>query len=226
MKTLSTAAAALAGLALAASAQNRPATTLPAPTFHGDIKTLAPLPAAELTEAPRELADTTSASPLASAPTPASRTELPQEFRLPLDFSEVRFAESIDGELWARGESWKMRFGADAATFVPFFSSRSPRNFDITFDLLGVTAGGRTLALGASADVRRSGDAVTLDHGLVDEVYELGLREVEQKFVIESLPARGDVVVRLAARTELAGASSEAGFTFANDWGRDRKSVV
>ncbi|MCY3003063.1 MAG: hypothetical protein NTV21_14770 [Planctomycetota bacterium] len=220
MKTLSTAAAALAGLALAASAQTRPAATHPPTLFHGDVKTPAPLPVAEVPEPARQLVDTTPASPLASAPTPASRTELPQEMRLPLDFSEVRFGESIDGELWARGESWKMRFGSDSATFVPFFSSRSPRNFDITFDLLGVTAGSRTLALGSSADVRRSGDAVTLDHGLVDEVYELGLREVEQKFVIESLPAQGDVVVRLAARTELAGASSEAGFTFANDWGR------
>lgn len=220
MKTLCTLAAALAGLALVASAQNRPATTLPLPTFHGDVKTLAPLPAADAPEVARELIDTTTSSPLAATPSPASRTELPQEARLPLDFSEVRFAESIDGELWARGESWKMRFGADAATFVPFFSSRSPRNFDITFDLLGVTAGGRSLALGSSADVRRSGDAVTLDHGIVDEVYELGLRDVEQKFVIEALPARGDVVVRLAARTELAGTTSQAGFTFANDWGR------
>ena len=220
MKTLSTAAAALAGLALAAAAQNRPATTLPPTTFHGDVKTPAPLPVAVVAEPARQRADTTPTSLLASAPTPASRTELPQEMRLPLDFSEVRFAESIDGDLWARGESWKMRFGSDSATLVPFFSSRSPRNFDITFDLLGVTAGGRTLALGSSADVRRSGDAVTLDHGLVDEVYELGLREVEQKFVIESLPAQGDVVVRLGARTELTGASSEAGFTFANDWGR------
>lgn len=219
MKTLCSLATALAALALAASAQNRPAVTLPVTlpvTLNtGDIKTPAPASVAPTVEAER-----VANAPNHLAPTEASREEVPQEMRLPLDFSEVRFAETTDGELWARGESWKMRFGPDCATFVPFFSSRSPRNFDIAFDLASVTVGQRSIPLADSAEVRRSGDAVTLDHGLVDEVYELGLREVEQKFVIESLPAQGDVVVRLAARTELAGASSESGFTFSNEWGR------
>lgn len=214
MKTLSSAALVLAGLALTATAQNRPAITLPPTVYPGDVKAPAPLPLSEAVDSSRAPADAS------DAPTEASREEQPQEVRPPLDFSEVRYAQSPEGELWARGESWKMRFGSDNATFVPFFSSRAPRNFDITFDLAEVTVDGRALHLAGSADVRRAGDAVTLDHGLVDEVYELGLREIEQKFVIESLPAQGDVVVRLAARTELAGASSESGFTFSNDWGR------
>ena len=202
-------------LAAVASAQLPERSKLPFPAPQADVKTPAPIEAAlpSSPEAPR-----TAVAAVAPAP-----TEDEQKFvALPagIDFSEVRYQTGIDGALWARGASYKMSFTPESATLVPFFSSRAPRNFDIAFNLRSVAVGGSELALLDSASVRQSGDVVTLDHGNVDELYELGLNQVEQKFVIESLPKAGALVLRLGATTELAGCADEGGFTFANDWGR------
>jgi hypothetical protein len=150
------------------------------------------------------------ANALASVPTSAVKG---------LDFSSVRYQDGADGALWARGRTYKARFDSASATVVPYFSPRAPRNFDVRFELQSVTAGGEALRFDGEALVSRSGDVVTLDRGLVDEQYVLGIEQLEQKFVLEQLPAAGDLTVRMAVRTELQGSTSDSGFRFANEWG-------
>jgi hypothetical protein len=155
-------------------------------------------------------ASTDATSAPAAAPTSALKG---------IDFSAVRYQDGPDGALWARGRTYKARFDSASATVIPYFSSRAPRNFDLRFELSSVTAGGEALRLDSEAVVRRDGDLVTLDRGLVDEQYVLGLQQLEQKFVLEQLPAAGDLTVRMAVRTELEGSTSDSGFRFANEWG-------
>ncbi len=150
------------------------------------------------------------ANAVASAPTSAAKG---------IDFRTVRYQDGADGALWARGRTYKARFDSASATVVPYFSSRAPRNFDLRFELTSVAAGGEALRLDREAAVRRDKDVVTLDRGPVDEQYVLGLEQLEQKFVLEQLPAAGDLTVRMAVRTELEGSTSESGFRFANEWG-------
>lgn len=137
-----------------------------------------------------------------------------------IDFSTVRYQDGPDGALWARGRNYKARFDGASASVIPFFSSRAPRNFDVRFELESVVAGETSLRLDPLAQVRRDGDVVTLDRGLVDEQYVLGVEQLEQRFVLEQLPAAGDLVVRMAVRTELEGSTGAAGFTFSNEWGQ------
>lgn len=136
-----------------------------------------------------------------------------------LDFSVVRYADGADGALWARGRTYKARFDETSATVIPYFSPRAPRNFDVRFELESVSAQGVELPLDPNARVRRESDQVTLDHGPVDEQYLLGVEQLEQRFVLERLPAAGDLHVRLSVNTELAGSSSDDGFAFSNEWG-------
>lgn len=208
--TVSSAALALTAFA-SAQISARPEHPLPRP--QADIKTQAPA------WEPREnAAHARAAAPAGTVFDHAVQLEhgvVPKG----IDFSVVRYASDDVGALWARGADYKMSFDADGATLLPFFSSRAPRHFGIEFDLRSVTVGGIELQLATGARVERDGDTVTLDHGRVEEQYLLEPERIEQRFVIPSLPAAGPVVLQLDARTELAGASEDAGFRFSNEWG-------
>ncbi len=162
-----------------------------------------------------------------SASTGASASSAPREVAMRptsaiagLDFSVVRYADGPDGVLWARGRTYKARFDEASATVIPYFSPRAPRNFEVRFELESVSAQGVELPLDASARVRRESDVITLDHGPVDEQYLMGVERLEQRFVLERLPAAGDVRVRLSVASELASSGSDKGFAFSNDWGQ------
>lgn len=159
-------------------------------------------------------------SPIAAPSEPLTAQLVPISGVKGLDFSVVRFADGADGALWARGRTYKARFDEASATVIPYFSPRAPRNFDVRFELDSISAQGVELPLDASARVRRESDVITLDHGPVDEQYLMGVEQLEQRFVLERLPAAGDLHVRLSVATELAGSSSDKGFAFSNEWGQ------
>src|SRR5438552_2960054 len=48
-------------------------------------------------------------------------------------FDHVHFDAPGDGALWARGRSYKARFDAHGATYIPIFGSAAPRNFPVSF---------------------------------------------------------------------------------------------
>ncbi|MEM6673370.1 MAG: hypothetical protein AAF726_11045 [Planctomycetota bacterium] len=132
--------------------------------------------------------------------------------------SRLFLDEPGDGRTWARGATYKASFGPEGFTYTPFLGSDAPRSFPVAFDLEHVTVAGETLPLGARAR-SRDDRVVSLDRGSVVEVYHLAERQVEQTFVIDELPGRGEIVLSLDVDTDLAPAVDGAGFTFTDDPG-------
>lgn len=139
--------------------------------------------------------------------------------RLDFPFDVVGFDAPGDGSLWACGKSYKMRFDATGASFVPFFGSQSPQAYPLGFALRAARIGATELALRARARVERVGQSVVLDWGAVREVYHLLPESVEQTFELDALARRGDLVLDVAVRTELGATATTEGFTFANAHG-------
>jgi hypothetical protein len=195
------------------STETKPAPR-PLPVFQ-DIKTPAPLVPVDPT--PAEVRRTGS-GPAVAPPKSSDREPQPSAGR-PIDFAHPYFDEPGDGALWACGDSYKASFDAQGFTYVPFFGSRAPRNFPVGVRLESVHVGGQLLAfLGAGARTR-SDDRVVIERGSLTELYDLDPRGVKQEFVFDSLPAGGDVRVRLAIDTELQPRTSDEGVEFANDLG-------
>ncbi|MCP3916918.1 MAG: hypothetical protein GY711_15305 [bacterium] len=136
----------------------------------------------------------------------------------PIDVDEIRsrmYYDRPDGEtLWARGKTYKASFGNEGATYVPFLGSDAPQNYPVRMKLEEVSVGGVTIAHDSGARAERSGDRVTLDRGILNEMYELELEQVEQLFVIPAQVGYGDLELRLDVDTELEGALDASGLHF------------
>ena len=120
--------------------------------------------------------------------------------------------EAADGSLWARGVTYKARFGPDRVDFYPFLGPRAPRLFPLSLSVHSASLGARALDGGRPAAPSKDGLRVTYDRGGVLEVYELRPREIEQLFVVPAAGGAGDdLKVRLDVSTEmaLAGSTSE-----------------
>lgn len=208
---------AVLSLTAAAGAQVLERSGAPVPAPQADVKTAAPLEQLALPAPPARPSGSG-----AQVPAEAAESAVVELTPAPagIAFDRVRYQDAPDGALWARGASYKMRFDAHSASVLPYFSPRAPKNFELVFDLREVSVDGTALELADAAALRHGDDLVTLDHGLVDERYQLGLERIEQSFVIEALPASGALRLRLGATTELTGTSDADGFTFQNDWGR------
>ena len=133
------------------------------------------------------------------------------------EITALRWAEQ-DGALWVRGADYKASFDADGATFTPFLGSDEPRNWPFSMRLAAAAVAGEELALEAGGH-RREGDGVVVERGAIDEVYEPRLRELEQTFVVESLPRQGDLTLRVALATDLEPTPSGDGWLWTNDKG-------
>lgn len=131
--------------------------------------------------------------------------------------SSVRWTEE-DGALWVRGADYKAAFDAEGASFAPFLGSDEPRNWPLSMRLVAAEVGGEELLVGAAGHERR-GDLVVLERGLVDEVYEPRLSEVEQTFVVESLPRQGDLTLKVGFAGDLVATSTPEGWLWANPKG-------
>ncbi|MFN9331509.1 MAG: hypothetical protein ACK6D1_02815 [Planctomycetota bacterium] len=133
--------------------------------------------------------------------------------------NEVLFDRpTADGPLWALGHTWKASFDGSGFEYIPFFGSQAPRNFPLRVELTGAQVGGEPLALPAGRP-ERQGFAVRTGRGALTEVVELGVRQVEQSFVFESLPNRGAVAVDVRLDGEFASATVPGGLRFANAHG-------
>ena len=117
------------------------------------------------------------------------------------------------------GPQWKASFGPEGFTYIPFFGSDAPQNYPVEFDLVGAFVAGEPIALSKRLR-KRDEHAVTLDRGSLKEVYHLTKDTVEQTFVFEVLPQRGEIVLEIDVDTELY--KSElfgGGFSFSNELG-------
>jgi len=127
------------------------------------------------------------------------------------------FDEPGDGRIWARGATYKASFGTEGFTYVPDFGSEAPRNYPVQFVLRAVRVAGRELAFAPAVVPTRRADRVTFDRGAVGEVYDLGLEQVEQTFLVDA-PA-GDLEVELEVRSELREDGARDGLQFGNELG-------
>jgi hypothetical protein len=172
-------------------------------------------PVIALASLPLILAPVSSAAP-APAQQPANASLPP----LSIDRSIVQYQTGPDGALWARGANYKLRLDSDGATYLPFFSSSAPQDYALRFALTQATVAGRPLQLDGSALPARAGDEVRFDRGPIDEVYRIAPHQLEQLFVVESLPARGELELRVDLKSDLPGSTVADGFEFASELGR------
>jgi len=132
---------------------------------------------------------------------------------------EVQFDRpAADGPLWALGKAWKASFDGRGSTVIPFFGSTAPRNFPLRMELAGVSVAGEQLALqdGVPEQQQRS---VHTDRGVLTEVIDTALEQLEQSFVFQTLPRRGPLVVEVAMTSELGVTTIPGGLRWANEWG-------
>jgi hypothetical protein len=136
-----------------------------------------------------------------------------------LDSDHVAFDVDARGALWARGRTYKASFSRSGATYVPFLGSRAPRNFPVALHVESATVAGSAIVFDADATAVRTGDTIEYDRGAFREVFRLTPDSLEQTFVFDDLPARGEIDVSVSVDTELTGSETDAGFRFGNDLG-------
>ncbi|MBK8980078.1 MAG: hypothetical protein IPM29_29615 [Planctomycetes bacterium] len=161
--------------------------------------------------------------PFAAAQHPRSATDLDRPAAIPVAESHRRLERVLvdepgDGRIWALAESYKAAFDARGFEYVPFFGADAPANYPLRFALRAVTIAAEPLALPAEASVSRGDLRVTLARGPVDEIYLLGLDEVEQRFVVRC-DRPGDLTVSIEVTTGLDPAQSNDGIAWRNDQG-------
>jgi hypothetical protein len=145
--------------------------------------------------------------------------------------SRVEYDDHGDQGLWARGENYKVGLGLAGTIYVPFLGSKASRDFPVTLRVASASVGGVAIAFDSAVEPQRAddiggigdvGDVVRYARGGFDEVYELGLASIEQRFVFDELPASGELVVRVSAESELAAREIDEGLRFENDLGAVR----
>ncbi len=136
-----------------------------------------------------------------------------------LSIDHVSYDTPGDGQLWARGKTYKASFGADGATYIPFLGSDAPRNMPVRFQLASASVDGVPLDLDPQAQWSRTGDVVTLDRGRVHVQYLMATESIEQTFVFLQVPRGGELDVRMDVSSELALSSAGAGFRLSGERG-------
>jgi hypothetical protein len=125
----------------------------------------------------------------------------------------VAFDEEADGTLWAVANGYKAAFAADGWRFIgkplPGASGSTP----VGFHLGSVTVGGERVPLSPAVPARHD-RRITYDRGSVVETIDVAGGGVEQTFVFEQLPARGEIVLRVAVDTTLEAGQQEGGIIF------------
>lgn len=107
-------------------------------------------------------------------------------------FEQVYFQTTSDGVLHAKGSNYKAMFTGPHMIY-------HPRNGKpMTFAVASATVGGHPLPLNTETLATCDGDIVSIDRGSFIEKYALTHNTIEQLFVIDQLPANGDLVVRIA----------------------------
>jgi hypothetical protein len=119
-----------------------------------------------------------------------------------------------DGRVAGAGPKWKMIVGSEKATFVPVLGKRAPRNMPVEFGMPSFEVGGQELR-GTAGTPKLVGDTASVDHGPFSAVYDFSPGFVEQSFVVDELPARGELTVRIPLFTDLAVDDVPEGLRFA-----------
>jgi hypothetical protein len=142
------------------------------------------------------------------------------QMRSGIDARTVHQVErSSDGTVWAIGGTYKARFGADGASYVPFLGSSAPRSFPVTFRTTEVRLGGEELGFDHTTPAQLDGGSAFYARGAFVERYDTRVGSLEQLYVFDELPGEGDLVVRIAVESELVGSATADGLAWANELG-------
>ncbi len=158
----------------------------------------------------------------------ASHAAAPAKISAPQSASHRKHSDQLfvdapgDGSIWARGGSYKAQFDEHGFTYIPFLGSSAPQNYPLSLRVASVTAGGQKVVFDSSAAPTASGNSVSFARNAFTEHYDLSSANVEQSFTFQSLPASGDLVIRMDVDSELAGRKTAEGFEFANQLGSVR----
>ncbi len=156
--------------------------------------------------------DTQGRTPHARAP--KVRVPEPQQAARGIPRDQLYFATQADGSPMVHGRNYKAEFTPAGATFIPFFGSAAPHNHPLNFRIQGITAGSEQVQFSDATAATRSAETVSYARGGVTEVYALGVDSLEQKFVFDTLPASGELVVRLACTSDMSAGSSAGAILF------------
>ncbi|MEO6594711.1 MAG: hypothetical protein ABIP94_08150 [Planctomycetota bacterium] len=200
---------------LAATLAGQQPAKIPAPPSTGpDIKTAAdlaskverPAPSPLLLRTPAAATKTPGSTAADAAPAPA--LQLPQSL----------LHDSVDGRLWTVGGTYKVSFGREGATFLPYFAD-AECNHPMTFAVRAASVAGQALPVLEATPTRRD-DLVTFDHGGMRAVYELRQHGIEQMFWFDRLPLRGELRLDVSLATDLHAEHDGGGFVFTDPRGR------
>lgn len=109
---------------------------------------------------------------------------------------------------------YKAQFAAGTATVAPFLGSQATRNWPLAMRLAAVDVAGAPMPIAAAPTPVRSGDLVTFDHGAVSVRYAARAEGVEQSFLFDVLPRRGEIVIHVAVDTDLQPVTDGTGLRF------------
>jgi hypothetical protein len=156
-------------------------------------------------------------SPAVDAPGPRRQPALHAARRA--RFERALVDEPGDGRIWARGEGYKASFDDEGASYVPCFGSSAPRNFPVKLALIGASVGGIEIEFDRAAQPVRDGQRVVFSRGALEELWEIERDRLEQKFVLDALPAHGELVLRIGVQSELDARLVDGALQFANELG-------
>jgi hypothetical protein len=192
---------------------------------HAQVKVPRPVPAMPDVKTPAPAEPLLRAHPervvpqMPRAPLPPKVDTKEAPATLPIDFSKVWFDSSADGATWARGRTYKARFDAGGATYIPFLGSSAPHNYPVRVELASARVGTTELAL-QSNGVARAGDDVTIERGPLREVWHLTPDAAEQSFVLAARPAAaGALSLSLSLDSELQAREVAGGIELVNERG-------
>jgi len=149
----------------------------------------------------------------------------------PLDAVRVPIHSSPDDlgiayGTWAAGDGYKASFH-DGMTFVPYLGSDYPHNQPLSWRTIEARVGDASL-LGegeaAPRGVRASDWRYEYHHAGIIEAYDVRVEGLEQTFVVDRLPQRGDLVVRGALTSAMHAANGDAAhgaLTLCDEQGRE-----
>lgn len=121
----------------------------------------------------------------------------------PTALPRVAGLHPLDGTLWGVGPDYKVAFRAHGVELTPALGARAPRNFPLALRVVAIGRGSE-LHPQAAVEPTQHGMQVRYERANCSERYDVGPDGIAQSFVFAQLPpGNGDLVVRLAATTEL-----------------------
>lgn len=150
--------------------------------------------------------------------TDSSRPIPPASALMELHLPGILYDSPGNGDMWAMAAQWKAGFSPNGVCFVPFYGSDAPRNRPVDFQVIGATVGGQPIAA-AGLGVERDGDRIAIAREGLVEQYLITPAGIEQQFVFEHLPVRGELTLAMRVTGDHQVAADNGGFQFTCELG-------